>query len=431
MIRLPTTEIFLTPGGRHFLENVQEDLKDQRSLIILLPSGFEPEPLGDTLCFNMEQQGFAFTRIWLPDLSLEHGPPAALGKALGITWSHSQPVRTVETILQSQDLPEIIYLDGLDSLPQEHSVAWIAFIQQWAQACQGRAETAESDLPVLCLIAQAIHILPYDLTTNVFLSIRYWWGIPSALELRLLCRMESDGGQNTSVSRWREHVLPALAGSDTKLVEYLWDRVDTTNEALIDLLLLYAQDRGWNQAALKEWGSYEELNIAGIDGNEVPDKMYELWAHGVLSHTPEYGLELHSAALAVMGQHEDLLHRLWRGQAPFLLPLIDSVRLALCDHLTQRYGARWPVRWLEPEHETERQAVTNTPLACEWGHIERLLHTCSSLQQERRWLPLVSQTRRVRNLLAHYRPIDLTSFRKVCQEISRSRKKGLSLNTHI
>lgn len=95
-----------------------------------------------------------------------------------------------------------------------------------------------------------------------------------------------------------------------------------------------------------------------------------LWAHGALSWTLEFGLELHTAAMAVLGRDEEVKHRLWRGQAELLLPLIDHMRLMVCTDLAHSYGKNWPMRYGLPTSEEEKAAVQASPLACQWGYLD-------------------------------------------------------------
>lgn len=147
----------------------------------------------------------------------------------------------------------------------------------------------------------------------------------------------------------------------------------------------------------------------------------------MLYWTPEYGLEFHSAVLAMLDRMEVVEHRVWRSQAQLVLPQIDELRLALCLHLTHLYGSDWPHRWIKPRHREELLGVKSTPYACQWGHLEYLLSNCSALQSDVRWLSLVQCARTVRNELSHYRSISLDEYERLRNEVIDGRKRGLMM----
>jgi hypothetical protein len=118
-------------------------------------------------------------------------------------------------------------------------------------------------------------------------------------------------------------------------------------------------------------------------------------------YTPEYGEEIHSAIVAVQGDNREITHRLWRGQAALLLPLIDRTRMILCEQLSASYGDAWPSLVQNPE----------SGLCAELGAIEVALTTVLTWNSERdRWLRVVKLARHIRNNLAHYEPISYEDF---------------------
>ncbi len=251
------------------------------------------------------------------------------------------------------------------------------------------------------------------------LAIHWWWGFPSALEMQLLCRF---GGTEESDTRtlWREHVLPALAGSNTLLAAHLWDDLFEDTSHLLARLLSFGEMCRWTKKQLRTLGA-ERLasfpNATDSPSSSPPPRWRELWACGAVGRTPEYGLELDTAALATLGRTDEVMHRVWRGQANLMLPLIDQTRLAICDDLTQRFGPDWPLRWSSPVSPEEREELKQSPFACGWGYLEWLLRDCPYLRSERRWLPLCSVARHARNELAHYHPLEFRDFEGLWREI--------------
>ena len=422
------TSLMQMPTARQLLDQLLEELRRGHSVLGLLPEGVDPSLLRSALWDDLGHSDLRIHEVFISQLDPQT-PAAALAQALGVVWGASTTPRTVGNLLKQADLPEILFLDGFGELTEEDRDQWLQFVVQWAQVCQGRQSTGEDGSkisPALCLLTRASKV-PHPPSTNVYLYIGVWRGIPTTLEMRLLCRLAS--GQDTApLSRWKEHTIPAIAGSDLDLGDYLWAQEYRTGAQLAHVLRVFAQERGcWDQAEMEAWPVHNLARDATswLENWPVPPDLYQAWARGMVHWTPEYGLECHSAVLALLNRQEALDHRLWRGQAGFLLPQIDETRLALCDHLNRSYGQDWPHKWQKPETDIECQEVRDTPFACQWGHLEYLLRKCPNLQIEQRWLSLVCQSRQLRNALAHYRPIALRDYEKFCGAVEQAIMAGL------
>lgn len=416
------------PTARHLLDQVLDDLRLGRSVFGLLPEGVDPDLLRSALWDGLGHWDLHTQEVFISQLDAQM-PAAALGQALGVDWRPSNTPRTVENLLKQAGLPEVLFINGFDELAEGDRIQWLQFMVQWAQICQGRHSTdgdGPAIPPALCLIVQAAKVPYPPPPTNVLLSVRVWWGIPTALEMRMLCQLISKQYPDSApLNRWREYVIPAIAGSDLCLGDYLWERYGTGSD-LASVLQDFVQEREWTQVELGAW----PINGFPRDGvyplEDWPFYFFQAWARGIVHWTPEHGLERHSAVLAMLDQQEALNHRLWRGQAEFLLAQIDQIRLALCAHLNEAYGPAWPYKWRKPETDIECQEVKSTPFACQWGHLKYLIQNCSELHKERRWSSLVQHSWRIRTELAHYRPISLQEYEKFYRELMRSHQVGLT-----
>jgi hypothetical protein len=298
--------------------------------------------------------------------------------------------------------------------------AWLRFVGQWAQISQNLAGRS-SPAPVLCAILQSARIAVDVLESNVLLGIHWWWGLPSVLELKLLCRLASrtDVGDGSD-ARWLEYLLPALATNDVILLERMWDAHAIQTDQLMSCIREVGQEREWTSENLRQWGAAQLMSSnarrSGPLSPVPPANVRALWAHGAVHATDEYGIELHPTALHVLGCQSELQHRLWRGQAELLLPALDSIRLDVCSYLTRSYGREWPVRWFKPEHPDEEAAVCENPLACQWGYLEWLIRNCPQLARERRWLSLITPAARARNAVAHYRVVSRGDYEHIVEQ---------------
>ncbi len=414
------------PTARRLLDQIVEDLRLGRSVLVLLPEGVSPSLLRPALWDGLRYWDLHVEEVFISQLDAQQ-PVAALGQALGVDWKPARTPRTVENLLRQTGLPEVLFLDGFDDLAEEDRGRWLRFLVQWARISQGEnpnERDGRSLPPALWLLARGSRV-PYPLPdTNVLLSVRVWWGLPTVLEMRLLCQLASTES-NDPLNRLKEHTIPSIAGPDLELGGYLWGQRHLSGEQLAHALRAFGQERGWTQEELETWPMSCPVGDGEYPLEDWPVAFYRAWARGMVHLTPEHGIERHSAVLALLNRQEALTHRLWRGQAEFLLSKIDEVRLGLCGRLSQEFGDDWAYRWREPETDRELRDVRETPFACQWGHLRHLLKSCPELQRERRWYSLVDCSWRIRTELAHYRPISEREYEKFYWELRRSHQAGL------
>jgi hypothetical protein len=410
----PSIDVGETHSVKRFLKRLVGDLERGCSALVLFPKGEDYDPLWQQVNKHLWQDDYDCSGIWLPELPADGTMPSALGELLGVRWGSAQNLRTVESLAVSEGLPEIIHLRGFDELTDNARGKWLALMRRWADAAKSRE--AQGWRPTaLCMMASASS-LPHLPPEDVWLVTRWWWALPSALEMRLLCRHGSDAvGRNLDLeTRWREHIMPSLVGNDIGLAHFLWNDLTKDSDYVIERLKKWAAQKGWTIEALSKWKiereSLHTLQKGHVQVAQPSVQQQRLWAQGLLNWTPEYGVMLSAAALVMLQEYQAIKHRLWRGQVRLLLPMIDSVRLSLCQRWTKRYGLDWPWRWQLPRSHEEAEAVRTNPLASGWGHIEFLLRSIEEMRDERTLLPLVSHARYVRNELAHYRPVTFQDF---------------------
>lgn len=132
------------------------------------------------------------------------------------------------------------------------------------------------------------------------------------------------------------------------------------------------------------------------------------------------GVFIHSATLALQGDTATLEHRIWRGQARVLLPLLDRVRQEICDYLKRNFQQEWIAFC-----ETKSNHCLPGDVSCQNGIAEhsvivdffRLNESKNRvLQQLRR---PVDNLRLARNNLAHYEPLGWLHFSQVINEVKK------------
>ena len=393
-----------------------DDLGERRNLLVLHPDWVNAGELWSYLTEILWRRDFALCDVALNEMQTDSSPTIALSEKLDISWPSSLP-RTPSNLAELGSDIDVVQLVGLSELPKNTRREWFEFFLQWSQSFQNIID--QGGYPTaICLICPIwmMEKLPAD---DLYLSVRQWRGLPSVLEMQMLCRLaEKDEASDNLAFGWRESVLSSVAGSDVQLAEWLWDDVFESTDCLIESLVAYATEkRKWSVDLLTSLNM--NTGLGNRRANNSPPKMenLELWGRGILDWTPEYGVEVNSSALALFEKKEDIRHRLWRAQASLLLPRLDSLRLGLCEHLIQAYGPEWPARCRQFGSDSERQKAMQNPYSCQWGYLESVISNSTALESERSCLPLIQVARFIRNRLAHFRIIDYSNYKRLCREI--------------
>ena len=407
-----TSELYQLPSVRHFLERIAVDLAYRKSVLALLPHGVSPVELCDFLRTEIAERDLDCREVSFFELKGQGDPVVGLGNILEVGWG-VQVQRTIANLIATESLPEVVIFSDLDKLPPEEVEVWLTFLTRWAQVCEIEASHGEPPT-ALCFVGPASHMLDFLPESRNLLALHWWWGFPSALETKVLCRNQEWNPSESRLACWREFLLPSLVGSDSSLVVYLWDALHRDSDHVINQLRLCASSRGWDPDSLRTW----EATRSGV-ATEAPSSVASLipppevrapWALGVLGWTQEFGLELHTAALAELGMIDEIQHRLWRGQVGLLLPKLDRCRIFLCQYLTSKYGPDWPTRWLRPLSASEDLVVSRNPMACQLGHLARVLDCGYLRNEEAHWLRYVHRALKIRNEIAHFRAVMFHDF---------------------
>lgn len=410
--------VYSLPSSQTFFRGVT-DVGTNGVKIVLLPDNLSREMAGRLIRNAIVSQRLSVSSLFEPG---EGSPAIASAQAMNVSWPTSRTLRNVENLLRCENLPTVFYVERIGDRTQ-----WVEFIEGWAREYSVLRNSQNQTAPMLCIVAKLRDFDSALPTSSRGLSFHWWWGFPSALEMRLACRIATQryGDDDAQAAQWREYVIPGLVGSDVQLGGHMWTYVLAGTDHAITGLRDY-----WDHLEQQEAvGSVEEVNqrIGSAReefaiGEELPEGLRSLWASGLLVYSPEYGLEIHPAFLAHRDQRTGVEHRLWRGQSELLLPFVNEIRLRVCEEMTSTYGHDWPIRWVPPSNEHETEEVKRSPLGTELGHINYLLQSLGisnprhDLYQKRSLGDLVLQSKNVRNEIAHYSPILFKTFATLCAE---------------
>jgi hypothetical protein len=402
---------FELPSTRQFIQQAADALLASQSVVITVPDSTNIQRLHEQLTGQLLHQHVRLPLV-SPPPDVEHLVSFFI-QAIRMEWADTRAPMTVANLMSQPKLPPILSLKLPDNLSPATTARWLDFIKQWQRTAEILVNEGELP-PALCVLARG-RTLPQLPTSNDHMQVMWWWGFPAMLEMQLLCREKRDN--DSVVAMWREFVLPSLAGNDLGILQALWRLPDDIDEVMA-ILQNYATKRGWTPDLITE---LDAITLVRTASNNIPTapppELVPLWQRGIISWTYENGLELHSAALALVNERDTLQHRVWRGQANLLLPTIDRFRLAVCDHLTANYGADWPIKWDPPLTDAHREAAEENPRSSELGHMAHLLHNAPELKADRRYAGPMRLARDIRNVLAHYTPVEYERFADLMREI--------------
>ncbi len=401
------------PSIRLFIDRAINSLRDHKSVIIILP------PLIDTdeFCekFDNEIWKSELTRhdVSLDEADCNRKPIEILNQEFFPEHSNRFP-KPLSEIQVREELPDLIMLQYLHKLPKTQLRDWITLMDNWSELAHQNINAGKAVKPIVAVVSAelVLDILPQS---NLFLDYYWWWGFPSSLEVNFLFRSQATYFSNDPSNIWKEKLLCSLAPGDIKLLEHLWDLSAKNFTDLINAIKSYPHPNRANSSPSKlpnKLGHITDLP-SFFPGAAPPKSVQQLWGKGDIYATIEYGIEFHPLVLLDRNT-EAIRHRLWRSQGELLLPMIDSLRIDMCQELTQKFGADWPYRWATPEDPEDEKSVKENPAAAQLGYIVYLIETNPKFVNYRKWLPIARTAKNIRNNLAHYRTIDnfesLTSF---------------------
>lgn len=412
------------PGTEQFLDRLVDDIRQRRSVIVAVPTPFEKRSLRSLLRFRLLSLDLDVQDVSLALIGEDKSPVAVLSQVLGIEWETSEsrtPAALVSRLPSGPAPLDAIQVIGVEDLSASERASWLQLFEFWGQTSLNLLDQGQEPVVLFAVVpVSSSDELPQ---TSTHLAVHWLWGMTSALEARLFCRLKQRGEPLESDARWREYILSSLAAGDIDVIEFMWDDACLDVPKLTQRLVVFAENRGWKDADFLDIDVGALLNLRGHQNNNSrlsqspPPDGLSLWARGAVYTTVEYGIEIHPSILALRDMTEQIVHRVWRGQAELVLPLIDQVRLRLCDHLTRQYGEDWTTKWGLPDSAEQQEAIKDSPYAAEWGYLDWLLKSRSELRAESNWTSVASSARRLRNQIAHYQPVRYPEFERFLGQV--------------
>jgi hypothetical protein len=393
------------PAFRASSEALARDAMNGRHLLVLTGGQVEPSILRMGLEEALARlQGPVPRTVPLAECGTEEDLAAFLARVTGLDEEQLRPASGARGLEGFQSVHELLWLEGLEQLPEPEMTRWLHFFRLWA--LYGRAAAHVFALP-LRRRAPALS----ELVSDTRLALHHWWGRLSLLDMQMLCRLGEPGPVGAPQSLWREAVLPHLVDGSASLARKLWEVVLQPEPALLAALAEHAREQRLEPAPLREAVRKLGRHRSESGQFEAPPAAWQtLWEMGAAQSCAEHGPELTAVALALLDDMPAVRNRLWRGQATLLLPRLTRLRIAICQALTDKHGRSWPLRLGAAfMDEEQRRRVAADPLATEFGPLEYILQRRPEAGGQR-YLALVQRAREMRNLLAHNQPVSFGDF---------------------
>lgn len=379
-----SSEILEVPSSLTLIRLISDTLFEGRSAIIVLPHPLSAISLWDRV---MDREPLRSERL------IDSFPAAPCNVSTPIqqlAQYFGQIPGSLDALQDVPTFPDVLHLTQIDALESSDRRAWLELVKSWSSATHRRTNSGKPKKSLVIILNSPAY-LP---TTDLFLD-RLFASAPSPIELRLLCTRftrQSD----TASKLWREALLPELAGQDAELLDILEELDDESLidlDRLKDLLTAYGERLAWDRELSTIGGSH-------LPEDPLPETLkppwLSLWSKGIICRSGEHSWTYHSAFLAIQGRTDELKHRLWRGQARMLLPLLDEFRRSLCDLLSHR-SPDWHVQI----QRASLNGATTYPLGgayeAEWSELAGPLERCG-----RGIVAAADRARRIRNRIAHY-----------------------------
>lgn len=352
------------PGPSRFVQGIVQDLRDGKNVIVTFPP-HSPDGFREVLAERVREN-----ELWRwRTISASEFPcdgPASLVGALHQRFfpTHQASELCTALSLAQRLMGTIVWVEEVGERAWQ---AWSRFLIQYQHVCQS---CPPYDRSLFCL--PLIGALTPPPAADAALSVRRWEGMVGRLDMTLyLDRALAARFPHSLHHKTALAVITELVGSDARLAQHLAQQDFPTIMSPFEMLRDFGASRGWTAEFVRN-GDWRVGTSDTVDGSRL----------------------VHSAAVAIMGNHSEIKRRVWRGQVAVLYPFIEEQRVKLLPQV--RGYLRFPV-------DTTYGRV-NDPEDLEVGQLVYFLR--GKKIQPRVWR-LLSVLKEMRHALAHLEPVPL------------------------
>jgi len=407
-------------SGNRFLQEAADRIGSPSSYLLLHPATISVEQVMFLLCEELDNRKISLHEIDVAEIDADH-IPESLCSYLQIDID-GRDARSIAPIFEKLGDINVIYLAGLNTCSRACKKKWIRFLNRWSDVVKQRIDMKHS-ATVFLAATDLEAAMAREVKQDTTMRVAWWWGIPSNLEMQLVCRHQRQNDSDSLEAQWREAMAAALASGDLEFLEKIWEFLTRDTGVLLDHMRKYGEARRWTRdriAKLLEGSSFDYRRSSFLPAwyssqesllTEPPEKSRAAWTEGLLFFSLEHGCELHAAAAS---QLDDSIakSRIWRAQLGLISPQLDIARSMICQSLTKRFGHDWPTRYVKPKDDQEFVEVVANPLSCQLGHLKRVLEHSGELQRANsNYRVLAKRALEIRNELSHLRPVSYEMYR--------------------
>jgi hypothetical protein len=400
------------------VQEIADQLINGVSTIVLIPNAWEPSEVEYSLRRTVEElDSYSDVRRLVLTEWNGSSPVMFLSDAFSVSWKDPFTPRTTDNLVGAGGLPDIIVVSGFSETSEENRRRWL----QCVMDCDAATTRTRERYPVFAVVASAEDPALEVVQVRPTLKLRFWYNLYTQTFLAAKYQ-RSLTGQKLGEVNWKAALISSLAGADQYLASALEGAVVRSNAEIIRCLKAAAEKRGVT-AQWKDEGTIELLigqryhPLARLS----PDHhVVRLWTSGLLDYSAEYGWEVPSCVLAALEKRILLEHRIWRGQLPVTMPVINQLRLLVIRYFEQTYGADWLFEAILDSASDENSAPR--PLYGCWDaglyDLKRILE--NQAPQSRRaaeLLPIVRLAHSLRNKLAHYTAIEPQEYFELVERV--------------
>jgi hypothetical protein len=405
--------------GAALVKSIVDDLAGGTTSIVVVPQNVDPSAVEQAVEFYVYQQSsyHDFRKLFLPDWT-SGSPVMFFSEAFSVDWGSRVAPRTVDNLVRTDGLPEMILASAFTELPEDKKKQWLDFVMEVDSA----VTRARVQYPAFCVVAYAGDQGLQVLVPTPSLKVRPWYN------LFTLTRVEAElqgilSRQDSAERTWQAALVASLAGSDNEVADCLSPAVIRSRDEIFKQLNRIADEKGFSVHDLERAGIEQVVyghSYQPLERMRPEDAIYRLWNLGLMDYTAEYGWEVVSWALMPLGLTWIVDHRIWRAQIKLVMPLVDQVRLSVVSYLCG-YGGR---SWLVDEvnnlvaSSTFGSRTIKSCWAAEFSELIAILDNpayCTTRAVE--LLQALRLAHSIRNELAHYRPIEPIDYFELLQRV--------------
>lgn len=410
------------PSVRRKVAAISDRLLDPVNVVCHFPKNYWEQPeevaqVTDQVKSSCEKYGFRVVEIHINgEDDVHHIPNLYLLDYLEIPREIQS---SLDLALRQDAWPDVLIIIGLETLDEEVKNRWLRFLNDWIQTQQTSKESFAKK--VFLVMVNGLLETNYFPKSSPNVTYDYFHQVLSQVDMKFLIESNNDGNVDADYF-WSSYVLAELALDDPFLLGMLLKDKSSDGEEVENTLREYGLQLGWDKQvnAIERLSKIFEKTDYHKFRSGTLEEFLPYWAEGFISYSAERGIEIHSAALAMIHDKERLSRRIWRAQLSLFYNTLDIVRFKISRYLTETHGSNWPNR-VTLRYEYDVVTTDKGPIA-EYGHLKRVIDSLYYEKGSKDLAELIEYVEvfwQARNKLAHYKPLERKEFNNMVHYLEK------------